>query len=83
MIVDTYKMHFKEINIRNRVHNYYFNCLIKARKLETKKNLIDEKNYIDLVIYFTRYDREKSIRMLSLYYHELMRKTEEHKEKNI
>ena len=55
--------------------------LIKAKKWETKKILIDEKNYKDLVIYFTRYDRGRSVRTLSilswsksLYYHELMAK---------
>ena len=45
--------------------------------------LIDEKSYKDLVIYFTRYDYGKSIRILSLYYHELMGKIEEHEESNI
>ena len=45
--------------------------------------LIGKKNYEGLVIYFTRYDREKSIKMLRLYYHELMGKIEEHQGKNI
>ena len=36
MIADIYKINFKEINIKNRVCNYYFNHLIKAKK--TKKN---------------------------------------------
>ena len=39
---------------------------------------IDEKNYKDLVIYFTRYVHSKSIKMLSLYYHKLMAKAKEH-----
>ena len=45
MIVGMYKMHTKEINIKNRVCNYYFNKLIKAKKI-----LIDKKNYEDFVI---------------------------------
>lgn len=32
MIADIYKINFKEINIKNRVCNYYFNHLIKAKK---------------------------------------------------
>ena len=35
-------MHIKEINIKNRVYDYYFDYLIKAKKLETKNILIDE-----------------------------------------
>ena len=38
-----------------------------------RKN-IDEKNYKDLTIYFTRYVHSKSIKMLSLHYHKLMKK---------
>ena len=71
-------MHIKEINIRNlRLYNYYFDKLIKAKKLETKNMLINEKNYKDLVNYFTRNVCRKSIKMLSLHYHELMGKIEE------
>ena len=55
MIMGIYKMHVKEVNIKNRVYNYYFDNLVKAKKLETKNLLIDEKNYKDFVIYFTRY----------------------------
>ena len=40
---------------------------------------MDEKNYKDLAIYFSVYDRGKSVRMLSLYYHELMGNIEGHK----
>ena len=29
-------MHIQEINIRNRAYNYYFDNLVKAKKLETK-----------------------------------------------
>ena len=66
-------MHIKRINnTKNRVYDYYFGNLIKAKKLETKKILIDEKNLKDLVIYFTRYVHSKSIKMLSLHYLELL-----------
>ena len=52
-----------------------FDNLVKAKKkLETENILIHEKNYKDLVIYFTRYVHSKLIKMLSLYYHELMGK---------
>ena len=37
------------------------------------------KKYKDLAIYFTRYIHSKSIKMLSLHYHELMGKIKEHK----
>ena len=83
MITGLYKIYFKEINIKNRIYNYYFDYLIKAKKLETKNILFNEKNYKDLIIYFTRYDLGKSIRMLCQYYHELVGKIEEHNEKNI
>ena len=49
MIVGIYKMH---TNIENQICNYC-NSLIKSEKLETKTILIDEKNYKDLVVYFT------------------------------
>ena len=76
-------MHSKEINIKNRVNNYYFDKLVKAKKLEIKIILIDEKNCKDLVTYFTRYVHSKSIKMLSLYYYGLMGKIEEHEGKKI
>ena len=44
MVVELYKMHFKEINIKNRVYNYYFDNLFKAKKLETKNILNDKKS---------------------------------------
>ena len=81
MILDIHDMHFKEINIKNRVYNYYFDYLIKAKKIRNKKDLIDEKNYNNLVIYFARYDRGKLIRTLSTYHHELMRNIEKHEGK--
>ena len=46
-------MHMQEINIKNQVYNYYFDILLKAKTLETKNILIDQKNYKPLVIYFT------------------------------
>ena len=48
--------------------------LTKAKKLETKNILFDDKNYIDLVICFTSYVPSKSIKMWNLYYHELIGK---------
>ena len=80
MIVDIYKMHIKETNIKSRVFNYYFDYL--RREFETKNILINQKKYKHLVIYFTRYDCGKSIRMLSLGYHESMEKVEEHEGAN-
>ena len=47
-------MQIKDINTKNRIYNCYFGSLIKAKMLETKNSLIDEKNYKDLVIYHTR-----------------------------
>ena len=76
-------MHFKEINTKTRIYNYYFDYLIKAKTLENKTILTDRRNYKDLVIGFTRYDLGKSTRMLSLYYHELMGKIDNIKEKSI
>ena len=70
-----YKMYTKEINIKNIVCNYYFDILMKAKKLDTKNIVIDQKNYKDFTVYFTRYDSRKSI-VESLYYHELMGKIE-------
>ena len=57
MVVNLYKMHYKQITIENRVYNCYFDYYIKSKKQETKNIFIDEKNYKDMVIYFTRYDR--------------------------
>ena len=42
------------ININNRVCNYS-NNLIESGKEETENILISEKNYKNLVIYFTSY----------------------------
>ena len=68
-------MNIKEVNIKNRVYNYDFDHLIKEKK-ETKNILIDERNYKNLVIYFTRCVYSKSIKMPNLYYHELIGKIE-------
>lgn len=43
-------MHIIEINIKNQYRNSYFNNSIDVKKIETRKTLIDEKNYKDLVI---------------------------------
>ena len=52
-------MHIQEINIKNRVYNYYFDNLVKAKKLETKNILIDTKNFKDLTICFASYVHSK------------------------
>ena len=70
-------MHNKEIDIKNRVYNY-FNILIKPKKLETKNTLGDKKNYEDLKISFIRYHDGKSGHILSLYYNKLMGAIEEY-----
>ena len=74
MIVGIYKMH---INIKNRFHNHSGD-LIRPEQTETKNIFIDEKNFKDFVIYFTRYVNCKSIKMLSLYFFKLIGKTEKH-----
>ena len=56
-----YKIHTKKINIKNQVHPHYEN-LIKLKKIEARNIFIDKKSYEDLVIYFTRYHTDKSIR---------------------
>ena len=64
-----------------------FNMYLLAGEFESPCShlniFIDEKNYKDLIIYLTRYDRGKSIRISSLYYYELLGKTEEYEGKNI
>ena len=60
-----------------------FSQFSQSKKIETKNILIDEKNYKDLMTYFTRYIHSNSIKMLSLHYHELMGKIEEHEGKNM
>ena len=75
-------MHVKEINIKNRVYNYYFDNLVKAKEWDPKNILIDGKNYKNLVIYFTRYVHIKSIKILIPHYPKLMGKVKEQKGKN-
>ena len=38
-------MHIQEITIKSQFCNYYFDNLVKVKKLETKIILIDKKNY--------------------------------------
>ena len=78
MIVDLYQDHFKQINIKNKVYNYYSNLIKANKQLETKNILIDETKYKKLTIYFARYHCKKSREMLVLSYHELMAKIEEY-----
>ena len=42
-----------------------------------------KKSYKDLVIYFTRYNPDKSVAILNLYYVQLLEKIEEYEGKNI
>ena len=49
--------------------------------IETENILIDEKNYKNLTIWFTRYAHSKLIKILSLYYLELIAKFKSMKEK--
>ena len=55
----------------------------KQKKLETKNIFINEKNYKQPTINFTRYAHSKSIKIFSLYYHELIRKIKEHEGEKI
>ena len=38
-----YKKHFKEINIKNRIRNYYFDNLLKSKELEARNIIMDEQ----------------------------------------
>ena len=69
-------MNVRDSNIKNRVYNYYFDNLVKARKSETKYFNGREKHK-DSVVYYTRYRHKISIRMWSLDYHELIGNIEE------
>ena len=58
--------------------------IFSKQKNKKQKNIgINEKSYKHLKIYFTRYDRGKSIKMVSLYYHKLRGKIENHEGKKI
>ena len=65
-IVGIYKIHVKEIDIKNPICNYYF---------------IDEENYNDVVIYFTRYVHNTWKNMLRQHFYNLMGKLKNRKEK--
>ena len=51
-------MYIKKIDIKN---------LIETKKIETKNLFINERNYRNLLIYFTGHVYCKSIKILSLY----------------
>ena len=61
-------MYIKEVNIKNRVYNYCFHNFIRGKKIVAKNILSHEKNYKDLVIYFTRYVYSKSIKYGNIEY---------------
>lgn len=69
--------------MKNRVYNFYLDNLVEGKNSETRNILINDKNDKYLVIYFTRDVHSKSIKILSLCYHELMGKILIHEEKNI
>ena len=54
-----YEMDTKKFNSKNLIYYYYEN-LIKPKKLETRNTLIDKKSYKALVINFTWYNPDKS-----------------------
>ena len=70
------------IKIKSRICNY-FNNLIESEKLKNKNILVDEKNFKNLVIYFTRYVNCNSIKMLSLYFYKSLGRIEKRDGKNI
>ena len=72
-----YKNYIKEINIKNEICNPYFNNSIGTKKLVTQNIYINEKNYKDLVIRFTKYVHNKSIKILRMHYNELIGRIEE------
>ena len=60
-----------------------FENLIKIKKIKIKNILVGQKNCKGLIIYVTRHVYSRSIKMLSLYYHELMGNIKEHEGKKI
>ena len=70
---------FRGLNVPEDGVECKFFAIICIESLEQLfSTSIFEKNYKDLLIYFTRYDCGKSIEKLSLYCCELMGKIEEH-----
>ena len=39
MIADIYKMHFTDINVKNRDYNYYFDTVSLKQKYRSKKSM--------------------------------------------
>ena len=56
---------------------------MNQKKIKTENILIDKESYKYLVIYLINYVSSKFMKMLSLYYHEIMGKIEELKQKKI
>ena len=81
MILDIYKNAYPRKQFWKSSLQLPFWQLSQSKRLETKNILINQKNYKDLVIYFTRYGLKNSIKLLRLYYNELLGKIEEHEEK--
>ena len=81
MIAGIYKIYINKISVKKGVYDYYFDNLVKLKNLDTKFILIDQKNYKSLMIYVTIYVDKKWIKLLSLNFHELVGKIEEHKGK--
>lgn len=77
MISDAYQKHLKEINIKNRVYNYYRN-LVKTDDLKTENIMSDEKSHKDLIISFVSYILKKSIKILSPHFQELVGKVKKY-----
>ena len=73
------KTYIKQININHQVCNYYLDNLVKSKKLETKKN--PREYYKEQTIYIIRYIYSKLIKVMSLYYHELIGKIKGNKAK--
>ena len=55
-------VYIKCMLMKSILSNYYSDSVIKTKKLKTENISIDEKNYKDLMIYFTRYVCRKSIK---------------------
>ena len=82
-----YRFIFHENSISEAIHllqNYVLDdrssSILKIIYITIMKNLMESK-MIYLMIYFTRYHPDKSIKMLKLYYDELIEKIEEYEGK--